>query len=123
MEGGANWVETLNKVMNIYCSRKHNTTGMSPHSAEMPVNQKSLRRIYHRIWSKTSRIKRTRPLYRLGDTVRIALEHLNKITHKGYTQNFSTELFTIVKVKPGPIRLNRLVVIFFLFVYLHNLLF
>lgn len=89
LNGSYDWLNNLNSVTTEYNGRKHRTTGMRPEEVtdKTPL-QKS---IYSKI--KISQPKK----FRIGDVVRISKE--KSVFEKGYTPNWSTELFKICSVR------------------------
>ena len=89
------WVDFLDHAMKIYLNRKHRTIGMSPVDGDKDKNEKKIRKIYLKRYLK-SNIKKRRPKYKIGDTVRICAERGN--FHRGYMEDFTREHFEISKV-------------------------
>ncbi|XP_070172160.1 uncharacterized protein [Polyergus mexicanus] len=109
------WVDILPNLLNIYNNRKHRTIGMTPCEASYGLNPKDassrldnspkdaserhLKMTSERLSPRDAKsegrlVQGTR--FKVGDYVRI-----NKLKHmfeKGYTPNWSTEIFVIDKV-------------------------
>lgn len=90
-----NWISILDDVKKIYHNRYHRTIKMSPLDAEKDENQAKLRGIYAAKYSKAE-MKRKKPKFKVGDTVRISILRTN--FSRGYHQNFTTEIWTVSEV-------------------------
>jgi hypothetical protein len=90
--GNKKWVLILNKVTQIYNQRKHRTINMKPCDVHgKKVEALLLSTVYSNI--KIAALAK----YKIGDTVRISKQ--KALFEKGYTRNWSTELFKIEKVQ------------------------
>ena len=85
-----NWTRLIPQVLKIYMNRRHSSIKMSPNEAEKEENQAELFRL-HQI--KYGKVKRQKPKYKVGDSVRVALEHNREM--RGWKPKYSDELFTI----------------------------
>ena len=97
------WTKLLWKAQNIYLNRWHRTIKMSPNEAELPENQSLLRLTFHKFYSKYPIEKK--PKYKVGDKVRI--HGFRNIYTRGFYQSYTTEFFTIVRVKSFPLNRSR----------------
>ena len=89
------WTKLIDKAMKIYLNRKHRTIKMTPLEAEKDENGPILRQTYLKKYIKAGKKKR-KPKFSEGDTVRIYKER--GTFHRGYMEDFTTEIFTINKV-------------------------
>merc|ERR1712082_216369 len=89
------WTKLLDKAMKIYLNRKHRTIKMTPLEAEKDENEPIVRRTHWKRHIKADKKKR-KPKFAVGDTVRIFKER--GTFHRGYMEDFTTEIFTINKV-------------------------
>lgn len=100
--GSYRWIgNPLNGIVNSYNNSVHKTTKYKP----VNVNKNNESIIMKNI--KTSQIIRTKPKhkFKVGDSVRISKYKAD--FKKGYTPNWSTEIFTIFKVKKtNPVTYN-----------------
>lgn len=90
------WLSVLPKVVMQYNSTVHNTIGYKPKD----VGAKNEREIMKNVYARRNRkIFATTPPSRLavGENVRISKHR--EIFTRGYTPNWSNEIFTIVKVQ------------------------
>lgn len=84
--GSYNWYNSLSKVIFDYNNTKHRTINCTPHEAQTKPIQLNL----------TKSEKYVKPKFKINDKVRIS-----KYKHafsKGYTPNWTTEIFTISKI-------------------------
>ena len=87
--GTWNWYNTISKIINNYNHTKHRTIKCTPYEARMNTSKiKSNVQIYNKIFHK--------PKLKINDKVRIS--KYKHIFSKGYTPNWTTEIFTISKV-------------------------
>lgn len=85
--GNYKWVEVLPELVKEYNGRRHRTTGMKPRD----VTPKTKLSAY-------DHMKRTAPIhFKVGDKVRVS--KLKSPLEKGYTPNWSTEIFTVCEVR------------------------
>ena len=89
------WISILDNAKSIYLNRSHRTIKMTPLEAEKEENQAKLREIYAEKY-KEAEIKRKKPKFKVGDTVRISI--LRTGFARGYHQNFTTEIWTVCDV-------------------------
>jgi hypothetical protein len=85
--GSRQWVSILPMLINNYNNSKHRTIGMTPTQAD---ENPSLVVLKHR------NISNTKIKYKVGDKVRISVK--KAVFSKGYLENWSTEVFKIIKV-------------------------
>lgn len=91
LNGSYRWIDVLPDIVKEYNSRHHRTIGMKPKD----VNKSNEKQILN---STYSHIKLATPhRYKVGDIVRISKN--KHVFSKGYTPNWTTELFKIVEVR------------------------
>ena len=90
------WVKYIDQAMKIYLSRKHRTIAMSPYEGDKAENEDEIRQQYLKRYIK-SNIKRKKPKYSIGDTVRILAERGQ--FHRGYMEDYTKDYFIISKHK------------------------
>ena len=88
-----NWVSLLKLATKIYHTRRHRAIGMSPETAELDSSAQDLAKAHN---ARFAKIKRKKPKFSVGDSVRIA--RIKGKFARGYHQNFSNEIFIIVAV-------------------------
>lgn len=91
--GSYKWIDILQDLVAQYNERKHRTTGMKPADVTA-ANANRLEKIYQ----QRQQPPRKKPKYSIGDKVRVS--KLKHVFEKGYTPNFTTEIFTVAAVKP-----------------------
>lgn len=96
ISGSYRWIDddVLPNLLREYNNRVHRTTGMKPNAITV-ADESKLCDVYRKLKSKHVRGK---VKFNVGDCVRIS--KLKGIFEKGYTANWSTELFTIDQVLP-----------------------
>lgn len=91
MNGSYRWIDMLPELLSNYNNRKHRTIKISPSAVNKSNEQQILSTVYNRI-------KIAAPgKYNVGDFVRIS--KYKHVFEKGYTPNWTTEIFKIVKVQ------------------------
>jgi len=96
LNGNYRWIDLLPHLVSKYNARKHRTIGMRPIDVTPAIADKLLTTVY-------SRIKIVAPArFKVGDSVRVS--KYKTLFEKGYTPNWTTEVFKITKVqKTNPI--------------------
>ena len=89
------WTDHIKQAMEIYLNRKHSTIGMSPLQAEKENSAVEVRQNLFRFFQKGRKIK-SKPKYRLNDTVRIWKD--KHAFQRGYSEKFTREFFKIIKI-------------------------
>ncbi|XP_043479046.1 uncharacterized protein LOC122509234 [Leptopilina heterotoma] len=92
LQGNYKWINLLPTLMSKYNNKKHRTIGMKPKDVTVEDTRELLRRI-----RKLRRIPLKRSKFKVGDRVRVS--KFKNIFEKGYTPNWTTEIFTVEKVK------------------------
>ena len=91
LRGSYKWVDILEILMNEYNGRVHRTTNMTPKDVSRGNEAVVLKRFKSMI-----RKTKLKPKFKLGDKVRIS--KYKHIFEKGYTPNWTTEIFTVKRV-------------------------
>ncbi|XP_051155164.1 uncharacterized protein LOC127277817 [Leptopilina boulardi] len=92
LQGNYKWINLLPTLISQYNNKKHRTIGMKPKDVTVEDTRELLRRI-----RKLRRIPLRRPKFKVGDRVRVSKN--KSIFEKGYTPNWSTEIFTVNQLK------------------------
>lgn len=96
LRGNYKWLDILPTLIKAYNNTKHRTIGVKPSD----VTSENENQILKRFSTKARLLKK--PKFKLNDKVRVS--KVKQIFEKGYTPNWSTEIFTIVKVsKTNPV--------------------
>ncbi|XP_077256709.1 uncharacterized protein LOC143894394 [Temnothorax americanus] len=91
LNGNYKWVDALPRLVSDYNARKHRTIGMRLVDVTPAKAERLLAIVY-------SAIKIAGPAkFKVGDSVRVS--KYKTIFEKGYTPNWTTEVFKIVKVQ------------------------
>lgn len=90
--GSYKWLDILPKLVDEYNNTWHRTIKMKP----IQVNAKNERKLQKTVYSNEIHMRR-KPKFQVGDQVRIS--KYKNIFDKGYTPNWTTEIFKIKKVK------------------------
>lgn len=91
LNGTYRWIEALPRLVTEYNARKHRTIGMRPADVTPTIAVKLLSTVY-------KNIKIAAPAkFKVGDPVRVS--KFKTVFEKGYTPNWSTEVFKIAKVQ------------------------
>lgn len=91
LNGNYKWIDLLPRLVLEYNSRRHRTIGMRPINVTPAIAEKLLSTVY-------SRIKIAAPArFKVGESVRVS--KFKTIFDKGYTPNWTTEIFKIAKVQ------------------------
>ena len=86
--------DKLDKLLDDYNNRKHSSIKMSPTEASKKVNEKQ---VFANLYEDEIYLKPGKPNLSIGDKVRIS-KYKRKVFDKGYTPNWTEEVFVIDKV-------------------------
>lgn len=92
--GSYKWINLLQKLVDEYNNTKHRTIRMKPIDVNTNNEKNLLATVYNRNWVVTNK---TKAKFKLGDHVR--LSKYKHVFAKGYTPNWSTEVFKINKIQ------------------------
>ena len=96
LRGNFKWLDILPNLTSTYNSTKHRTIGMKPKD----VTTANEAQVLTRYSNPSQPVKK--PNFKVNDRVRVS--RVKQVFEKGYTPNWSTEIFTIGKVsKTNPI--------------------
>ena len=88
------YIDILPKILSSYNNSKHRSIGMTPKEARKPENYgKAYFHLYGDLGSAGAK-----PAFAVGDSVRIS-KYKRKTFDKGYTPNWTEEVFTIDKIQ------------------------
>lgn len=91
--GTYKWHEVLDNIIELYNDKYHRTIKMSPNQ----VNEDNENQLLETVYSGSKVILKKKHKYKVNDKVRIS--KYKGVFSKGYTSNWSTEIFQIVKVQ------------------------
>lgn len=99
LQGHYNWINILSEIIKNYNATKHRTIMMKPKDVISHATEEHLLNgIYFKKQQQIIKTKRKKSKFKVGDKVRIS--KYKHIFEKGYTPNWTTEIFTIKLVKP-----------------------
>jgi hypothetical protein len=91
LNGNYKWIDLLPRLVSNYNARKHRTIGMRPIDVSPAIAEKLLDMVY-------SHVKIAGPAkFKVGDSVRVS--KYKTVFEKGFTPNWTTEVFKIAKVQ------------------------
>lgn len=96
LQGTHKWLNNLQPIIDSYNSTKHRTIKMRP----IDVNEKNQAQLLHTVYrnNNTLNFNDTKNKFRINEYVRIS--KYKSLFEKGYTPNWSTEIFRIIKIAP-----------------------
>lgn len=93
IQGNYKWLDILEKIVQKYNNTVHRTTGYKPNS----VDNKNAEEILSNSYSHLKTVDPKKPKLKVNDFVRISKHR--EAFDKGYTPNWSSEIFQIQKVQ------------------------
>jgi len=93
------YIDVLKKLVSSYNKRGHRTlANHSPLFADKKRNRNTIFQIHQ---NRVDKIRKMKPKYKVGDTVRIKVQPRSAIAREGraYARQFQTEYFTVARVK------------------------
>lgn len=93
LRGNYQWLDILETVVKNYNNTKHSVTGFKP----ADVKKKNEKEIMTKVFSNIKSIDPTTTKFKIGDFVRIS--KYRNVFEKGYTPNWSNEIFKITKLR------------------------
>ena len=94
VQGNTQYLGVLPKILKHYNNTKHNSTKMTPIEASKKKNEGI---VYFNLYADME-ISKQKPKFEIGDKVRIS-KYKRKVFDKGYTPNWTEEVFTIDKIQ------------------------
>ncbi|XP_011707943.1 PREDICTED: uncharacterized protein LOC105462790 [Wasmannia auropunctata] len=92
LNGNYKWIDLLSRLVSEYNARKHRTIGMRPIDVTPTIADKLLTTVYNNY------VKIAAPArFKVGESVRVS--KFKTTFEKGYTPNWTTEVFKIIKVQ------------------------
>lgn len=92
-QGNYKWLNILPKIVEKYNNKKHSTIKMKP----INVNKKNEKSLLNSVYNHIKIVEKLAPKFKVGDYVRISKYRAE--FQKGYTPNWSNEIFKINKIK------------------------
>lgn len=97
LQGSHKWLNNLQPIMDSYNSTKHRTIQMRPIDVNKQNEADLLRTVYRKNQTLNVYAKKTNK-FKVDDHVRVS--KYKSLFEKGYTPNWSTEIFKVVKISP-----------------------
>lgn len=97
LQGTYKWLDILPDLVKAYNNAKHRTIGMKPKEVTAANVETLMQRFSHDLRRRRRR-RRKIPRFRVGDKVRVSKN--KHVFEKGYTPNWTTEIFTVNRVMP-----------------------
>ena len=94
VQGNTMYLDMLPKLVKQYNNTKHSSIKMTPAEASKKKNEGL---VYFNLYGDMETLKQ-KPKFKIGDMVRIS-KYKRKVFDKGYTPNWSEEVFTVVKIQ------------------------
>ena len=96
--------DKIDKLVNDYNNARHSSVKMTPIEASKKKNES---KVWSNLYGDLIYLKPGKPKFAVGDKVRIS-KYKRKVFDKGYTPNWTEEIFVINKVLPTkPVTYNR----------------
>jgi hypothetical protein len=93
LQGTYRWVDSLQSLVDRYNNNVHSSTGFKPYAVTKADEYKIMRRLFPTSIPLVVR----KPRYKVGDYVRVSKQ--KAVFDKGYTPNWSAEIFRVVKIR------------------------
>ena len=92
--GNTVYLDILPKILQQYNSTKHSSIKMTPVEASKKKNENT---VYFNLYGDMEQLS-SKPKFKIGDKVRIS-KYKRKVFDKGYTPNWTEEIFLIDKIQ------------------------
>ena len=94
IQGNTQYLDMLPKILKQYNNTKHSSIKMTPTEASKKSNEGT---VYFNLYGDMEQVT-SKPKFKVGDKVRIS-KYKQNVFDKGYTPNWTEELFTIDKIQ------------------------
>ena len=94
VQDNTQYLDILPKMLKQYNNTKHSSIKMTPVEASKKKNEST---VYFNLYGNTEQLS-SKPKFKVGDKVRIS-EDKRKVFDKGYTPNWTEEIFLINKIQ------------------------
>ncbi|XP_031781452.1 uncharacterized protein LOC116416626 [Nasonia vitripennis] len=95
LRGSFKWYDVLSELLTAYNSRKHRTIGMEPKDVTAANVELVMKKFAYEVVAAMQ--QQQKPKFKVNDKVRV--NKAKNLFEKGYTANWSTEIFTISRVR------------------------
>ena len=90
------FLDKIDKLVNDYNNTRHSSIKMTPVEASKKKNEKT---VWSNLYGESIFLKPEKPKFEIGDHVRIS-KLKRKVFDKGYTPNWTEEIFVIEQINP-----------------------
>ena len=104
VQGNTQYLDMLPKLVKQYNNTKHSSIKMKPIEASKRENEGT---VYFNLYGDMETLKHIKAEFKIGDMVRIS-KYKRKVFDKGYTPNWSEEVFTVQYTNPITYKLKDL---------------
>ena len=94
VQGNTVYLDILPKILEQYNNTKHSSIKMTPVEASKKKNEST---VYYNLYGDMKQLS-SEPKFKVGDNVRIS-KYKRKVFDKGYTPNWTEEIFLIDKIQ------------------------
>ena len=94
VQGNTVYLDILTKILEQYNNTKHSSIKMTPVEASKKKNEST---VYFNVYGDMEQLS-SKPKFKIGDKVRIR-KYKRKVFDKGYTPNWTQEIFLIDKIQ------------------------
>ena len=94
VQGNTKYLSILPKILEQYNNTKHSSIKMTPVEASKKKNEST---VYFNLYGDMEQLA-SKPKFKVGDKVRIS-KYKRKIFYRGYTPNWTEEIFLIDKIQ------------------------
>ena len=94
VRGNTVYLDILQKILEQYNNTKHSSIKMTPVGASKKKNESA---VYFILYGDIKRLS-SKPKFKVGDKVRIS-KYKRKVFDKGYTPNWTEEIFLVDKIQ------------------------
>ena len=95
VQGNTAYLDILPKILKQYNNTKHSSIKTAPAQASTKKNQSA---VYFNLYGNMEQLS-SKPKFKVGDKVRIS-NYKRKVFDKGYTPNWTEEIFVVDKIYP-----------------------
>ena len=95
VQGNTQYLEMLPKLVKQYNNTKHSSIKMTPIEASKKKNEGT---VYFNLYGNLEQVSKQKPKFKVGDKVRIS-KYKRNVFDKGYTPNWSEEIFTVNEIQ------------------------
>ena len=94
VQGNTVYLDILPKILKQYNNTKHSSIKMTPIEASKKKNEST---VYFNLYGDMEKLS-SKPKFKVGDKVRIS-KYKTKVFDKGYTPNWTEEIFLVDKIQ------------------------